>query len=213
MNIIDLSHTLKNNMQVYPGDASPYFTKVFTHEKDGIQATRMTISTHHGTHLDCPLHFISNGSTTENSGLDNFFTKALLINCTGFGSGAMIPARHFYPLKEALNNVSWAIIYTGWYRYWGSDEYLRNFPVLSVEATQFLLEQNIKGIGLDVISIDTVESQDFPNHNLTLGSGIFIIENLTNLYAITSNLFTLAAFPLKIHEGDGSPLRAVAIVE
>jgi len=209
--MIDLSHTLKNNMPVYPGDAPPVFKKVFEHEKDGVQVIRMDITTHHGTHLDCPLHFIADGLSTEKSALENFFAKALLIDCSSFVAGDVIPAAHLFPYSNALQEVEWAIIYTGWYRFWGQKAYTGKFPVLSMEATNYLLSQKIKGIGLDVISIDAIDSQDFPNHNLTLGKGLYIIENLTNLHLINQSQFFLSAFPLKIEDGDGSPVRAVAI--
>jgi arylformamidase len=213
MKIIDLSHTLKNNMPVYPGDAPPVFTKVMTHEKDDVQVTRMNITTHHGTHLDCPLHFIHKGLNTENSVLENFYARALIVDCTSYGAGDEIPAAHFHPYREVLEKISWVIIYTGWYRHWGKEEYTRSFPVLSAEATAFLIKYKIKGIGLDVISIDAVDSADFPNHQLTLGNGTYIIENLTNLHAVTEQIFTLSALPLKILDGDGSPIRAAAVVE
>lgn len=213
MKIVDLTHTLKNDMPVYPGDAPPVFTKTMTHDKDAVQVIRMDIATHHGTHLDCPLHFRSNGLTTENSALENFFARALLVNCTGFGAGAKIPAEHFLPFREVLQKVSWVIVHTGWYRHWGNEEYTRDFPVLSVEATDFLVKQNMKGIGLDVISIDAIDSKDFPNHQLALGNGLFIIENLTHLHAVTTEVFTLSALPLKIEDGDGSPVRAIAIID
>lgn len=212
MQLIDLSHTLQNGMPVFPGDSSPTFTKNLTHQKDGAQVIRMDLATHHGTHLDCPLHFIQNGKSTDTSALENFYGKALLVDCSGFNAAEKIPVTHFESLATNWHDISWVVLYTGWYKYWGSKLYFGNFPVLSEEAAHFLVNKNIRGIGLDVISIDPVESEDFPIHNIILGNGLYIIENLTNLHEISATEFILAAFPLKILDGDGSPVRAVAMI-
>ena len=88
-----------------------------------------------------------------------------------------------------------------------------HFPSLSVEAVETLLKFNLKGIGLDVPSIDSIDSPDYPNHNLVLSQEMIIIENLTNLKDLTGVDFTFAAFPLKVKDGDGSPVRAIAIID
>lgn len=212
MQLIDLSHTLQNGMPVFPGDSSPTFTKSLTHQKDGAQVIRMDLATHHGTHLDCPLHFIKNGKSADTSAIENFYGKALLVDCSAFNAGEQIPAGHFESLHTNWLDISWVVLYTGWYKYWGSRLYFGSFPVLSEEAAYFLVNKNIRGIGLDVISIDPVESEDFPIHNIILGNGLYIIENLTNLHEIKNPEFMLTAFPLKILDGDGSPVRAVAMI-
>ncbi len=211
MKLIDLTHTLETGMPVFPGDSPPAFKKIMTHPKDGAQVIRMDIATHHGTHLDCPRHFIENGSTTDNSQLYNFYGKAFMLDCTGYSNDEEIPLEHIRNIKINWEEFSWIIIYTGWYRYWGTEEYFNHFPILSVKAAKFLQGKGIKGIGLDVISIDAINSEDYPIHNIILGNGMYIIENLTNLQAIPTNQFTLSALPLRIKDGDGSPIRAIAI--
>ncbi|MCF8365937.1 MAG: cyclase family protein [Bacteroidales bacterium] len=211
MKIIDLTHTLKTGMPVFPGDTAPTFKKVLTHKNDGAQVIRMDIATHHGTHIDCPLHFFNGGSSTDTSDLENFFGKAYVLDCTNFGKNQEIPLEHIKQTKINWDEISWVIIHTGWYRYWETPEYIDHFPVLSLEAAKFLQEKNLKGIGLDVISIDAINSVDFPIHNIILGNGMFIIENLTNLHLISKEQCLLSALPLKIKDGDGSPIRAIAI--
>jgi arylformamidase len=212
MKLIDLSHTLDNGMPVFPGDTAPVFNKVMTHAVDGAQVIRMEIATHHGTHLDCPLHFMERGESAGNAALTNFYGKALMVDCTRFGRKEQITAGHLSQ-ASGWDDVSWVIIHTGWYKFWGSEKYFDHFPVLSTDAAEFLKEKKITGIGLDVISIDAIDSVDFPIHKIILGSGIYIIENLTNLHALQTSTFMLASFPLKIRDGDGSPLRAVALVD
>jgi kynurenine formamidase len=213
MKLIDLSHTLENSMPVFPGDDSPRFKKVMTHQHDGVQVIRMDLATHHGTHIDCPRHFYENGLTTDSAQLQNFHGKALRIDCRMFAVGDVISLDYLTQLDVDWDEFSWVVLFTGWSKFWGSKKYVDDFPALSREAAKFLVEKKIKGIGLDVISIDAIHSTDYPIHNIILGSGLFVIENLTNLHLIPTDVFTLSAFPLKIKAGDGSPVRAVAHVD
>jgi len=213
MKIIDLSHTLVNGMPVYPGDEAPVVQKAMTHSKDGAQVTRLEISTHTGTHLDTPRHFVSNDLTTDKMDLGQFYGKGFLIDCREFDQHQQIHLSHISKHEEQLKKADFALINTGWDKHWGTNKYFDHFPFLSDEAAKFLANYNLKGIGLDFPSIDRIDSTDYPNHNLVLGKGMIILENLTKLGQLIDREFQFAAFPLKVHEGDGSPVRALAFIE
>ena len=70
-----------------------------------------------------------------------------------------------------------------------------------------------KGIGVDAISIDPIDSFELPMHRIVLGAGLVIIENLTNLEQLVGHVFRFAALPLKYENADGAPVRAVAFME
>jgi len=213
MKIIDLSHPMKNGMPVYPDDKPPSIQKDLTHDKDGVQVIRLSISTHTGTHLDTPRHFFADGKTTGNIDLKNFFGRAILIDCREFGQHQQIPLSHILKFKEKLKSADFALICTAWDQHWETAIYFDHFPVLSRDAAEFLARANLKGIGLDFPSIDGIDSTNYPNHNLVLKKGIIIIENLTNLGTLIDETFQFSAFPLKISDGDGSPVRAVAMID
>jgi len=213
MKIIDLTHLMENDMPAYPGEESPVFELKNTHEQNGYQVIRFTSLTHSGTHLDTPAHFFAGGLTIDKMDAENFAGKGVLVDCAGFGENAEIPAEFLMHYKNDLQQADFVLIYTGWNKFWKTEQYYRGFPVLSPEAAEFLAGFNLKGIGLDVPSIDPVNSVDFFNHNLILGKGLIIIENLTNLHLLKGLDFYFAAFPLKIKDGDGSPVRAVGMVE
>jgi len=212
MKVIDLTHLMENEMPAYPGEESPVFEFKNTHEQSGYQVIRFTSLTHSGTHLDTPAHFFAGGQTIDKMEVENFAGKGLLIDCADFGENAEIQAEQLMHYKNDLQQADFALIYTGWDKFWKTKQYYRDFPVLSPEAAEFLAGFNLKGIGLDVPSIDPVNSADYFNHNLILGKGIIIIENLANLHLLKGLDFYFAAFPLKIKDGDGSPVRAVGMV-
>ena len=70
-----------------------------------------------------------------------------------------------------------------------------------------------KGIGIDAISIDPIDSFELPMHRIVLGAGLVIVENLTNLEQLIDRTFRFAALPLKYENADGAPVRAVALVD
>jgi len=84
--------------------------------------------------------------------------------------------------------------------------------LLTPEAAEYLVSCNLKGIGLDCISVDGVASEMLPIHHILLGAGLVIVENLTNLSALPGDGFNFCCFPLAIEDADGSPVRALGLV-
>lgn len=212
MRIIDLTHTFENDMPAYPGEESPTLQKIHTHENEGVQVIKFTSLTHSGTHLDMPTHFFKNSKTTDTVGLEIFFGNGVVIDCSNYHRKEEIPPSHLKNHEIEISKADFVLIYTGWDRYWGSPEYFDHFPVISTEAVKYLTSFKLKGIGLDVASLDAIDSLEYPNHNIILGIDMIIIENLTNLKDLAGRTFKFSAFPLKIKDGDGSPVRAVGII-
>ncbi|MFW6149806.1 MAG: cyclase family protein [Atribacterota bacterium] len=119
--------------------------------------------------------------------------------------------KHLKPYEERIRKVEFIIINTGWSKYWTTQKYYSNYPFLSCNAAKWLTKFNLKGVGIDTISIDKSGSEFFDTHKILLSKNIIIIENLTNLGTIESNYFTLSVLPIKYQHSDGSPVRAVAI--
>ena len=211
MQIIDLSHTMETGMPAWPGEESPVFNKIHTHDKDSVQVMKFSSLTHSGTHLDTPRHFLDKGKTIDQMPISQFYGKGMLIDCSRFGKGEKVPLGFIQKHEREIIESDFVLIYFGWDRFWGQQAYFDHFPVLEAEASQYLTQFNLKGIGMDIPSIDAIDSTDYHNHNNILGRGMIVIENLRNLNLLKDKTFQLAAFPLNIDEGDGSPVRAVAI--
>ena len=62
MSFIDLSHTLNNDFDVYPGDPEFSLKQIF--EKEEFFLSKLECSLHTGTHMDAPLHYVENGNIT-----------------------------------------------------------------------------------------------------------------------------------------------------
>jgi kynurenine formamidase len=198
-------------MPVFPGTDSPSFVEKFSLAQNGFNEMELKLLTHTGTHLDCPAHMISSEITTDTANLSSFYGSAFVADFSNKKLGEQISKEDLLIYSKALKKQKIILIYTGFDKYWGTADYFLPFPTLNIDAIQFLIENNIKLIGLDVISIDSIDAQIYKNHYLALENNIIIVENLCNLDKLIDKKFNFAAFPLKIKNGDGSPVRAVAI--
>lgn len=208
MTIIDLTHNLHNEMPIFPGSASPSFTKKNTIETNGYNESEFRFFSHNGTHIDAPSHMISNGKSLDEFDVSMFIGRAIMINIDP--DNKRITRKYLEKFEQELYDAEFVVFNTSWHTKWGSNEYFYDFPCLTETASQFLTTLNLKGIGLDTISLDTMDSTDYANHLIVLGAGMLIIENLANLSSIRQQKFELSVLPIKYYKADGSPVRAIA---
>lgn len=213
MKVIDLTHTIKAGMPVFPGTEPPKLDAASTFENDGFRETLLTMYSHTGTHMDAPAHVREDGIALDKFGADKFVGKAIVVDCSDLSEGDTIDISYINKYKGIIEDAEFVLFKTGWDRYWDTEKYYGNFPVISEEVADYLISSNKKGIGLDVISIEAIESEDLPMHHKVLKNNLVIIENLCNLDQIGSDLFTFCALPLKFINSDGASIRAVAILD
>jgi kynurenine formamidase len=210
MKVTDLTHIIHSDMPVFPGTEQPIFEKANTLEKDGFREAKITMYSHTGTHIDAPAHMLSYGAYLDDLDIETFIGHAIILDFTNENIN-LIDLSSLKPYEEKIKNVDFIIIKTGWSKYWGHKKYCEDFPSLSEEAAKWLSEFNLKGIGIDAISIDGIKSTTFAVHKILMSKNIIIIENLTNLNSVSNEYFVLSIMPLKNKNADGSPVRAIAI--
>ncbi|WP_282804331.1 cyclase family protein [Clostridium tetani] len=211
MKVIDLTHIFQSNISLFPGDENPIIEEVSNVKEHGYKTTKINMTTHLGTHLDCKSHVFEDGFTTSDANLNKFLGQGIVIDCSMVKKGEKIDVNI---LKQYdLSCKEFVLLYTGWDKFWGEEKYLKGYPTLSEEAVKYLTSYRIKGVGIDSISIDSTDNEDLTNHKILLGKDIVIIENLKNLHKLLNKEFQFSALPLKIKNGDGSPVRAVAIID
>jgi len=211
MQIIDLTHTLSSDTVPYPGSPPNKIEQAAFIDKDGCRVKMLGITTHSGTHMDAPAHMLQNGKTLYDYSADYFFGKALVIESLTDTADEIPPDI----LKEINpeHRPDFILFNTGWDKKYGSDEYYASFPFLSAALAEKISGLGLKGVGIDSPSVDPIESQDYPVHRILMEKGLLILENLCCLEKIGKKEFMLAAFPLKVLEADGSPIRAAAILD
>ena len=213
MKIIDLTHSIANDMTVYPGGPKPQNKIVSNVTDNGYKETEIHIHSHNGTHMDSPNHVFEDGISLDKIDVINFVGTAALIDCSSLEEGGIITYDFIEKNKEAIDNSEFIVFRTDWSKYWNTDKYLSNYPIISDEVVDFILTSNKKGIAFDTISVDPIDASVLAKHNRILENNILIFENLTNLDLIDSDTFVFCALPLKFENSDGAPIIAIAMLD
>lgn len=213
MKIIDLTHTVTNDMTIFPGGEQPDNHVISTVAVNGWKETRLHMNSHNGTHMDAPAHVLEDGTTLDKIDVVNFVGMAALVDCTSVGEGEEIGLELIEKNKDIIANAEFIIFKTNWSKYWNSDKYLGEYPIISDEVVDFIISSKKKGIAFDTISVDPINSSTLPKHHKILSNNILVFENLTNLDAVDNNLFVFCALPLKFENADGAPIRAIAMID
>ena len=190
MKLIDLTYPITNNIKEYPGDPKTKLKKI---NSDGCTLFKFTTGLHTGTHIDAPYHYLKNGSKISDLNLEDFIGKAKVIE----SSEKIINTSE--PLEEIV------IINTGWSKNWGDDRYFIDYPYLSMEFIERLIEENVKGIAIDTCSVDKHGFDEI--HKKLLKNNIWIVENIANSDKLKGKYYKSYFIPLKI-EAEASPIRA-----
>jgi kynurenine formamidase len=171
-----------------------------------------------GTHMDAPSHCIPGGI-----GIDQIPLEQLLVPCVVIDVSAQAFDQYQVSVDEILAfeqrhgkipEHALVIFYTGWEKFWHDPEKYRNdyhFPCLSKEVAQWLLDRNVAGMGIDTLSPDRPET-GFWVHQLLLGAGKYIIENVANAKSVPATGAYSLALPIKAKDATEAPMRLVAII-
>lgn len=213
MEPIDLTLEISNKLPSFPGSPGPQFISWADKKSDGYNLELIFLSSHSGTHLDAPYHFIEKGIKIDVVPLSRLITSAILCKIR---KGPDMPiTRNDIASFEAKNGKiqpNSAIVFgTGWSRNLTREDYFTKNPGLSAGAARYLSERRVSLVGIDSPSIDLGKDPKFSAHHVLLKSGILILENLCNIDKIKRTGFMLIVLPLKLKGATGSPVRAVAI--
>ena len=204
--IVDLSQPVGTDTPVYPGDGAVHVSVL---QQGSPNLSRIDFCVHTGTHMDAPFHFLTGAETIDRVPLERCLATARMIDLRSI-AGDTIGLADLEPHGHALRQARAAVLHTGWSKHWEAPHYFTGHPCLAADAAQFLAACGVHLVGVDMPSVDRAP---YPAHRVLLGAGLLIVENLTNLEAIGTDQFQLIVLPLKLAGRDGSPVRAVAVIE
>lgn len=209
MRIIDVSMALGPKTHAYPGDA-PFWRRETRSMAEGeaLNLSALSLSSHAGTHIDAPYHFVADGAPVHELPVDVCSGPALVADLRGVEGGVE---------TEDLEGVEVRPGDVVLLRTRNSDRleepaFFRDYVYLAESGARRLLEREVRAVGIDYLSIEGFHVEGYPVHRLLLGHGVGIIEGL-NLAPADPGRYTLLCFPLKIVDGDGGPARAVLVEE
>ena len=210
MKVIDLTMGIDNSMKVFPGSPQPSFITWSRFETQGYFSEVMFLSTHTGTHIDAPAHFVPNSKTIDRLDVSRFVCNGVLLKLPK-NADQQISLNDI--INYEINANDTVILATGWEDQHDKDNYMSNNPGLSAEAAEYLANIKVNAVAIDGPSIDRGIDNRFDSHSILLSSDIFIVENLCNLAELgPSRSFTLLVNPLKLVRASGSPVRAIGLL-
>jgi kynurenine formamidase len=209
--IVDLSHPINAETQVYPGDPVVQLSPATTIERDGYNVLNVSMGSQTGTHVDAPYHFLADGARIDAMDLSMFVGPATVVDVRGLAPRSTIAWARLEPAVAQMASGSILVVHTGWSRHWRSPAYL-DHPYLGQDAAEGIVAAGIRTVGIDAMSVDeTPPPGGYVAHDALLGAGGAIVENLTNLDAVDFEQPLLSVLPIRLADADGAPVRAVAL--
>ncbi len=184
----------------------------------------ITFGSHAFTHVDAPKHFLPEGKTLQDLPLDQWFGEAAVVDLSSCGPNDPITVELLEPYEGHIRQGDIVLLRTDWTlkRSIDTREFWTEAPYTTKEACEWLVRKQIKAVGSDyppdysirypITEPDRpISREEFTTHHIFFPAGICVVEYLTNLHLLKKDRVMVCMFPLPIEDGDGCPVRAVAM--
>ncbi|HNZ39871.1 MAG TPA: cyclase family protein [Candidatus Latescibacteria bacterium] len=200
--IFDVTRTLGFDALPYPGD--PAFERE-AKEHGGVTVSRLTMSSHSGTHLDAPAHVFPGGKTLDEYPPERFFLSAHVVEAK---SERVITAADVNALR--LEEYEAVLFKTR-----DSEPSRAHKPLpwisFSPDAATALVRCGVRLVGIDSPSVDAADATELPVHRTLLGADVLVLEDC-DLREVPAGGYELVCMPLRVRTSDGAPCRCVLIM-
>jgi arylformamidase len=209
MPIYDLSVPLNDRTPTYPGDPEIQIQDWRSLSAgDSANVSLLHFGAHTGTHVDAPAHFIKGACAVDALPLEVLIGKAQVIEVPVDNTSI----RKEVVLKHCTNDIERVLFKTRNSALWKTHnaEFQREYVYLELDAAEQLVEQGVRLVGIDYLSIEKFAQEGHPTHLALLSAGVVIVEGL-NLSDVPAGNYELICLPLRVSggQGDGAPARVV----
>lgn len=203
MPLFDISQPLSRTTPVWPGDTRVETATVWSHGAGSpVMVSRVTLSTHGGTHADAPLHYDPAGAAIDAVALDPYLGPARVVDLRhagGLVTTDMLDAALATPVARLLLRT---------YARFPHDRWVSDFTAVSAEAIARMAAHGVILIGTDAPSLDPETSKTMDAHHAVRAADMRILEGLV-LDDVPPGDYELIALPLRLAGLDSAPVRAV----
>ncbi|GHV85021.1 cyclase [Spirochaetia bacterium] len=210
--LIDLTAPMFDGAPTMPMDPKLSISWHCTLETLGYNLSRLITSLHQGTHMDAQRHFYNDGETIDKIPLERLVVKAVRLDLTAKKPDSPITPEDIKPVEKYITQGTAVLLHTGWDKKFPDAAFFSGFPYVSKELADWFVEKNVGLVGMDM---PTPNGYDWKYvHVKMLGAKIVIVEGLANMEQLPlDTVFTFFSLPLKLEGRDGSPIRAIAMLE
>jgi kynurenine formamidase len=190
------------------------------------QSTILTVTCHAYTHVDAPVHFLPGDRDIARMPIDQWMGAAAVVDLTHLGDNGEVTAADLDRHAAHVQAGDIVLLRTDWPRRVSveSERFWREAPYTGRSACEWLVHRGAKAVGYDYPPDYAIRTMIFEpgrtvtrpectTHDVFFPAGITVIEYLTNLDAIGAPRCRFIALPLRIEGADGSPVRAVAVID
>lgn len=200
--MIDITRRISNASPNWPGDTPVEYRQTSSIlEGSSVNVALVSFSTHTGTHVDAPWHYLETGLKLHEIRLETWVGPCVVVDV----AGAEI-------LKAALlegvdlTGVSKVLFHTGQPNIWL--DFPRDWAVIDPDLPPYLAAHGVTLLGTDAPSADTLTSKDLPGHAALALSNVCIVESLA-LSGVPAGRYRLVCLPLNLEGADGAPARVI----
>lgn len=205
MNILDISWPLTSDMTGYKDRKDFAVEHIKTFENDQVRQTTICLSSHAGTHVDAPAHFLQEGATVEKTDLKALIGPCKVLDCTHINERITDQDLEKFPIGAA----DIILLKTNNSFYEATAPFNSNFVYVDESAAHYLVEKKIKTIGIDYLGIERNQA-DHQTHRLLMKNNITIVEGL-RLAEVTATHYQFVCLPLAVIDTEAAPARAVLL--
>lgn len=206
MDWIDISVPLRTMLVGWPGDVPVEIARRMDLAQGAdYNISMITMSTHAGTHMDAPLHFISGGATIDSMPLDATVGPARVIEIADTSAVTAAELETHDPregerlLFKTVNSLE------RWYDLPFREPYVS----IGCDAAEFLAARKVRCVGIDYLSVGSTDpAAACETHRTLLEAGVWVIEALY-LAEVPPGPCDLVCLPLRVEGAEGAPARAI----
>lgn len=216
--VVELSHT------IHPGKESrPFEVELVGAEQIDPNLPReadqwyvmgnLKYTAHVGTHIETPFHCLPEGEDLGKIGAERLLGEAVILDFRGLPPRHKITLEEFQAAAERAGGIKDGDVVfcnTGYDQHYGTEQY-RQSPGFDGAALRWMVDQGVKLMGVDTSGIETRDVPHNAYHTILFSRGICLIENLTNLGALTRSRVFVCALPLAVDGLEAIPMRVVAL--
>jgi kynurenine formamidase len=196
--------------------ANHSLTSFFYKGELSYQTHSMMLTEHAGTHLDVPYHFDEHGMAIHEVPVDKLLVRAKVFDMThkkpleGIGPADFeeVMRRTDLRIEPGDGAVVWTEHSKNYYTQ--PEKYGDHRQFITAEGAKWLVAKKPSIVITDLVGLDEPIDVTTPVHNAVLHSGTMMLQVTNNVRRLAEGEWYIGAFPIKLVQGTGAPVRAFA---
>jgi arylformamidase len=203
MKWIDITLPMSTEYPPWPG-LMPFNIGSHTKMEDGevYNATHIEMNSHFGTHIDAPLHFLADGGPIDELSLDYLIGPCRVFELVG---PQVIGEKDLAGLD--FSGVERVLFKTNNKKILHDSEFHKDYVGIDASAARYLVEKNVKVVGIDYYSVSTWE-EAVEAHQILLKEKVVLLEAV-DLTHVEEGPYHLIALPMKVKGAEAAAARIV----